>query len=192
MSDESVEITKLLHQWRAGNIEAEGQLFQIVMPNLRRLAHYLMKTEREDHPLQATELVSEAYFRLVAAKDRDWQSRKHFFAIAVRVMRRQLIDIGRGPKPPFVPIEAGHNLLPEPHPFSPEEWTSLNRCLDKLAREKSDWCTVVEMKFILGFSDAEAAEEMGVPLRTLQRMWRDARKRLHACMETGNAPSAGR
>ena len=60
--DQSGEITELLHRWRDGNAEAERQLFEIVMPHLRRLAHYLMKRERKDHSLQATELVGEAYF----------------------------------------------------------------------------------------------------------------------------------
>jgi hypothetical protein len=86
ISDQSGEITELLHQWRTGNAEAEGQLFEIVMPNLRRLAHYLMKRERKDHSTQATELVSEAYLRLISAKQRDWQNRRHFFAIAASVV----------------------------------------------------------------------------------------------------------
>ena len=90
------DITHLLHQWRAGSREAENQLFTLVFPNLRRLAHYLMQRERKDHSLQATELVDELYFRLVAAKERDWQNRKHFFAIAARAMRRYLIDHARG------------------------------------------------------------------------------------------------
>ena len=43
------EITLLLHQWRDGDRAAEEQLFGMVMPNLRRLAHHLMKGERQDH-----------------------------------------------------------------------------------------------------------------------------------------------
>jgi hypothetical protein len=49
-----------------------------VFPNLRRLAHYLMQRERKGHSLRANELVGQIYFRMVAAKDRDWRSRKHF------------------------------------------------------------------------------------------------------------------
>ncbi len=57
------DITHLLHQWREGSREAENQLFTLVLPNLRRLAHYLMQRERKDHSLQATELVDQIYFR---------------------------------------------------------------------------------------------------------------------------------
>ena len=90
------EITQLLRQWRDGNTDAENELFDRLNPDLRRLAHYLMKSERKGHTLQATELVDEIYVRLVAAKNRDWQNRQHFFAIAGRAMRRYLIDLARG------------------------------------------------------------------------------------------------
>jgi len=90
------DITQLLQKWRAGSRQAENELFTLVMPNLRRLAHYLMKAERKGHTMQATELVDQIYFRLVGAKDRDWRNRAHFFAIAGRVMRRYLIDYARG------------------------------------------------------------------------------------------------
>jgi RNA polymerase sigma factor (TIGR02999 family) len=181
--DQSGEITV----WREGNTGAESRLFEIVMPNLRRLAHYLMKSERKDHSLQATELVSEAYLRLISAKDRDWQSRKHFFAIAARVMRRCLIDLARRDKPAIVPIDP--DKLPNALPHV--DAIVLDQCLDSLARLKPDWCTVVEMKYFLGLTDDEAAEETGVPLRTLQRRWLEARKWLYACMETRNAAGAG-
>ena len=89
------DITELLHKWREGSRDAEKELFALVLPKLRRLAQHLMKDEK-GHSLQATELVDQVYFRLVAAKDRDWQNRGHFFAIAARAMRRYLIDHARG------------------------------------------------------------------------------------------------
>src|SRR5580698_3615504 len=107
------DITVLLQKWREGSREAENELFTLVTPNLRRLAHYLMKGERQGHTLQATELVDQVYFRLVGAKNRDWQNRAHFFAIAGRAMRRQLIDHARGrPDAEFIALEEIKNFLP--------------------------------------------------------------------------------
>src|SRR5215472_4106520 len=106
------DITILLQKWRDGSREAEDQLFEIVFPNLRNLAHYLMRGERKDHTLQATELVNQIYFRLVAAKDRDWRNRRHFFAIAARAMRRYLIDYARGrPDAEFVALEGMEDFI---------------------------------------------------------------------------------
>jgi RNA polymerase sigma factor (TIGR02999 family) len=185
------DITELLHQWRAGNREAENQLFTLVLPNLRRLAHYLMQRERKDHSMQATELVDQIYFRMVAAKERDWQNRKHFYAIAARAMRRYLIDHARGrPSADFVALEGLEDILPATS-GKVDLAIAVDRLLDELAETKPEWSMLVEMKFFLGLTDEEAAEALGVKLRTMQRTWSDARRWLYTRMEPGNAQSAG-
>ena len=190
---DNADITLLLRKWREGSREAENQLFALVFPNLRRLAHYLMQREREGHSLQATELVNQIYLKMVAAKDQDWQNRQHFFAIAARAMRRYLIDHARGrPNANFVALEGMENLLPAGSPQL-ELAITVDRLLDKLAEIHHHWCTLVEMKYFLGLSDQEAAEALGVKLRTMQRMWSEARKWLYMQMEPGDAKqSAGR
>jgi RNA polymerase sigma factor (TIGR02999 family) len=185
------EITLLLRQWREGSREAENQLFTLVLPNLRRLAHYLMQRERKHHSLQATELVGQIYIRMVAAKDRDWQNRKHFFAIAARAMRRYLIDHARGrPSAEFVALQGFENILPADS-GKVDLGITVDRLLDELAETKPDWSMLVEMKFFLGLTDEEAAEAMGVKLRTMQRTWSDARRWLFTRMEAGHAQSTG-
>ncbi len=185
------DITLLLHQWRAGSRDAENQLFALVLPNLRRLAHYLMQRERKDHSLQATELVDQIYFRMIAAKDRDWQNRKHFFAIAARAMRRHLIDHARGrPAAEFVALEGLENILPANNEKA-DLAIAVDRLLDELSETQPEWSMLVEMKFFLGLTDEEAAEAMGVKLRTMQRTWSDARRWLYTRMEPGRAQSAG-
>jgi RNA polymerase sigma factor (TIGR02999 family) len=182
------DITILLQQWRGGDRNAEERLFDLVMPNLRRLAHYLMKGERRGHSLDATELVNQIYFRLVAAKDRDWRNRRHFFAIAARAMRRYLIDHARGrPDAEFVALEGIDDVLPAESPRVDLAIT-IDRLLDVLAKENPEWCMLVEMKYFLGLTDEEAAEAMNLKLRTMQRMWGDARQWLFLRMEAGHAP----
>src|SRR5215471_16396299 len=107
------EITQLLHRWREGSREAENELFALVLPQLRRLAHYLMKGERKGHALEPTELVDQIYIRLAAAKDRHWANRQHFFALAARAMRRYLIDYARRRHDAeFVALEGIEDLVP--------------------------------------------------------------------------------
>jgi RNA polymerase sigma factor (TIGR02999 family) len=174
------DVTSLLHEWRDGSREAENELFTLVTPNLRRLAHYLMKSERKDHTLQATELVDQIYFRLIGAKDRDWQNRAHFFAIAARAMRRYLIDHARGrPDAEIIPLEGMKNALPA-ESTKIDLAITVDRLLNQLAETQPDWCRLVEVKFFLGLTDEEAAEALGMKLRTMQRTWLDARKWLFA------------
>jgi RNA polymerase sigma factor (TIGR02999 family) len=177
------DITILLQHWREGDRAAEEQLFSLVMPNLRRLAHFLMKGERPDHSMEATELVNQIYFRLVAAKDRDWRNRRHFFAIAARAMRRYLIDHARGrPDAEFVALEGIDAILPAASPGI-DLPVMIDRLLEELGKENPEWGMVVEMKYFLGLTDEEAAEAMGLKLRTMQRMWSDARQWLFARLE---------
>jgi RNA polymerase sigma factor (TIGR02999 family) len=191
MDEPMGDITQLLQQWRTGSREAENELFALVLPSLRKLAHYLMQRERKDHSLQATELVDQIYLRMVNAKDRDWQNRKHFYAIAARAMRRHLIDHARGrPTAEFVALEGFENILPADS-GKIDLALAVDRLLDELAQTKPDWSMLVEMKFFLGLTDEEAAEAMGVKLRTMQRTWNDARRWLYTRMEPGHAQSAG-
>jgi RNA polymerase sigma factor (TIGR02999 family) len=185
------DITELLRRWQAGDPSAENELFGLVLPNLRRLAHYLMKGERKGHTMQATELVNQAYFRLVSTKDRDWRNRKHFFAIASRAMRRYLIDHARGhPRAEFVGLGNIDDMLPA-NSTKVELALAVDELLDRLGKEEPDWCTVVEVKFFLGLTDEEAAEMLNMKLRTMQRMWRDARVWLFKQLEAGRAKQDG-
>jgi len=192
MPDQTADITGLLHKWRDGSREAENDLFALVLPNLRRLAHHLMRGERKGHTLQPTELVNQIYLRMVSAKDRDWQSRQHFYAIAARAMRRYLIDYARGrPNADFVALEGIEGLLPASS-AKVELAITVDRLLNELAQTKPEWCTLVELKYFLGLTDEEAAETLGLKLRTMQRMWRDARQWLFEHTESRKAKqSAG-
>jgi DNA-directed RNA polymerase specialized sigma24 family protein len=85
----------------------------------------------------------------------------------------------------MVPQEAADQELARDNP---EDAVALSELLDQLARAHPDWCTVVEMKHFLGFTDEEMGQELGMPLRTVQRIWHDARKWLFDRREKGPAP----
>jgi RNA polymerase sigma-70 factor (ECF subfamily) len=192
MAEKAEDITLLLNRWREGSRSAEDELFALVLPNLRRLARRLMRGERKGHTLQPTDLVGQAYLRMVGAKDRDWRNRQHFFAIAARVMRRHLIDYARArPDAAFVALEGIENLLPADS-VKLDMAVTVGRLLDQLEEANAEWCMLVEVKYFLGLTDDEAAEAMGLKLRTMQRMWRDVRRWLFERMESdSDKQSAG-
>jgi RNA polymerase sigma factor (TIGR02999 family) len=170
------DITGLLHRWRDGSVEAENELFQAVMPELRKLARYFMQRERRDHSLHSSDLVDQIYFKLVRAKNRDWQNRRHFFALAGRAMRRFLIDYARSRgKRQFVPLPEVEAALAVDASKADLALT-IDKLLDELELTQPELCPVVELKFFLGLTDEEAASALGMKLRTFQRMWQDARQ----------------
>lgn len=176
MDGDPGEITILLQQWRTGDRAAESRLFELLMPDLRKIAGHCFRGERPGHTLQPTALVNEAFIRLAEAKNIDWQDRGHFLALAARVMRRYLIDHARGrPNVNFLPMEGLPERVLGTH--TPLELAiAVDTLLDELDAESHQRRAIVELKFVLGLTDAEAADSLHLSLHTLQREWHRARK----------------
>lgn len=170
------EVTELLRAWSAGDRSVEARLFEIVLPDLRKLAQCFLRRENPNQSMQATVLLNEAYLRLVGARAREWQGRKHFFAITARVMRRLLIDRARGRKrAEFVDMEGIEEML-KGRDQQLEQAIAIDSLLDTLEAEQPDLCHIVELRFFLGLTEEEAADALGLPVRTAQRRYSDARK----------------
>jgi RNA polymerase sigma factor (TIGR02999 family) len=183
LSEQNDEITRLLRLWQAGNQEAEAALFELLLPQLHRIAERQFYGERAGHTLQPTALVNEAFLRLSRSKHIDWQDRNHFFAIAARVMRRYLIDHARRkPHVDLVPIDSIPEGLLAGRSRN-ELAIQMDALLEKLETRNPQWCKVVEMKFYLGLTDEEAAQVLNITLHTLQREWYRARSWLYEQLE---------
>src|SRR4051794_5569730 len=94
------EVTQILAAIEAGDAKAAGRLLPLVYDELRKLAARKMAQEKPGQTIQATELVHDAYLRLVASpdgesKEQHWNSRGHFFAAAAEAMRRILVENAR-------------------------------------------------------------------------------------------------
>ena len=190
------EITQLLHAGSAGDRAVEERLFSLVLPDLRNLARALMRRERRDHTLEPSALLNEAYVRLLAGRERDWEGRRHFFAVAARIMRRLLIDHARArTKSEMVPIDGTRDFLRGPG-GQLELAIAVDTLLDELQASHPDWCSIVEMKYFMGLTDDETAEVLGLRLRTMQRQFSDARRWLFeklnpsSCETKANATNA--
>lgn len=190
MQEQNGDVTELLRKWRAGDRAAEEQLFELVFPVLRKRARALLSKERRGHPLASAELVVNVYTALVRAKDRDWRDRAHFVAIAARAMRWHLIDMARKIKDrQFLPLDGLDSVLVQ-RCGDLDLAMDIDKLLDELAATHPDWCVVVEMKCFLGLTDQEVADALGMPLRTLQHQWHDAREWLFERMGHANAATA--
>jgi RNA polymerase sigma-70 factor, ECF subfamily len=89
------EITRLLGAFSNREPEAEARLMELTYRELRKIAAGHMRRERSARSLQTTDLVHEAYLRLVDQAAMPWRDRAHFFQIAAHVMRQILIDRAR-------------------------------------------------------------------------------------------------
>ncbi len=189
-------ITELLRNWKKGDPAAESQLFELLMPELRKIAAASFRNESPGHLLQPTALVNEAFLRLVKAKNIDWQDRSHFLALAAKVMRRFLIEHARSRSTiHIIPIEQ-LPLAVSGNRSELEIVLLIDALLDELEVESPQQRAAVELKFLLGLTDSEAARTLGLSLHTLQRQWHRARKwlfeKLTATACPTNATEIGR
>src|SRR3954469_10283615 len=96
MADRSEnDVTGLLCAWSGGDTGALDRLAPLVYSERRRLARRYTAGERRGQALQTTELVHEAYLKLLDVRRVTWQDRAHFFAMSARFMRRILVDMAR-------------------------------------------------------------------------------------------------
>jgi RNA polymerase sigma-70 factor, ECF subfamily len=95
MADPREDVTQVLAQMRDGDKRAADRLLPLVYDEFRALARHYLAQERQNHTLQPTALVHEAYLKLVDQTRVDWQSKNHFFAVAAQAMRRILVDHAR-------------------------------------------------------------------------------------------------
>lgn len=182
--DPSIEITSLLKAIRDGQPTAADRLYAQVYVQLRQMARRHMRGERKDHSLQPSDLIHEAFLRLVQDCERDLNGRRHFFALASTIMRRILVDHARAKRAArrdFNAAIAGaldHN--------TPDQTIQIDQALERLARINNRQARVVEMRFFGGLTEDEIAEVLGITTRTVKRDWFMARAWLFG--ELGGRP----
>ena len=164
-------ITRLLHESQQGNKAAFDELIPVVYDQLYRLAGRRLSSERQGHTLRTTEIVHEAYLRLVNS-DVAWNDRAHFYAIAAQVMRRILVDYAksrnrekRGGEYEKVPLDSAMDLgVP-----SGSRLIEVNQALERLSARDERKGRIIELLVFGGLTYEEAASALGISEAALHR-----------------------
>lgn len=171
----SQQITGLLRAWSAGDRTALDQLLPALHAELKQIATRYMMREREEHTLQPTALVNEAFLRLVDVQDTQWQDRAHFFAVSARIMRQILVNHAlarsaekRGGGTRLADLDEAMVVSPARDP----ELLRLDEALDALATLDSRKAQTVELRFFGGLTVEEIAAVLRVSPQTVLRDWR--------------------
>ncbi len=177
MSLDRNTVTRLLKDWRAGNQQALDQLAPIIYDQLHRLARNSLRREHPGHTLSTTDLVHEAYLRLVDANV-EWNDRVHFYSVAARVMRRVLVDYARaqdrekrGGGAERVSFKEASIMGNSPS----VALLDLDEALDRLAARDQRKSEIVELLFFGGLTYDETAEALGISPATVDRELRMAK-----------------
>ena len=179
----SKEITQMLREWSDGNREALDKLMPLVYEELHRQAARYLRRESQDHTLQTTALIHEAYIKLIDQQNVQWQNRTHFFAIASQAMRRILVDYARAK---HSEKRGGDDIklsLDEATMIAVDEKNidliALDEALTRLNAIDEQQVRVVELRFFSGLSLEETAEALKISRATAARDWAMAKAWLH-------------
>lgn len=187
MHGNAADLTRLLRSWASGEVEVEERLAEMIYPLLRRLAARQLQGERPGRTLATTELVHEAYLDIFrGATPVDWQDRRHFFALAARVVRRLVVDAARQRK---AQKRGGHFVLLEldgfdvAEPQRDEHLLALDAALKDLSEIDAEAGWITELRFFSGMTADEIAEIGDLSTSTITRRWRFARAFLRRRLE---------
>jgi RNA polymerase sigma-70 factor (ECF subfamily) len=197
--EHSVRIQNCLDRLRAGDVAARDELLAHACDCLQRLTRKMLNDYRSVRRWEETgDVFQNAMIRLCKSLTSVMPPTVHdFYRLAALQVRRELIDLARHHYGP----EGGgaHHLTHAPRNESGEEavmlheqaadarpgpqdlaqWTEFHQAVDRLPNEERE---VFDLIWYQGLSQDEAAELLGVNVRTLKRRWREARVLLHQAL----------
>lgn len=185
------EITELINGWAAGDREDAERVMPLIYDELRLIAGRLVWNRGGDGTLGPTAMVHELFLKLDRSTELTFESRRHFFALAVRTMRQALVDhcrtkarLKRGGGLYRVPLETvAERLVSEP-----ETLVALDEALHDLQRRNPRMAETVELRFFGGLTIEETASCLGIAPKTVVRDWRRARSWLYRALTVGAGP----
>lgn len=172
------EMTQILTTLSAGDRSGIDRLFEIAYRDFRRLARKRLGRAGRAYTLEPTELVHEAYIKLVNQRHVDWRSKSHFYAVGAQVMRHILVDYAkhkarqkRGGDRRRIPLDDAMTLSIR----NDEDVLAIDEMLERLIAINKMRAKIVELRFFAGMSVVEIAVALGVSKRTVEGHWTLAR-----------------
>lgn len=169
------DVTKILSAIECGDENAADKLLPLIYQELRNLAAAKLSKEKAGQSLQPTMLVHEAYLRLVGSEpSQQWNGRGHFFGAAAEAMRRILVEKARqrqARKRAHVVEHAAVDELAEIPPLHTLDLLALDEALTEFERQWPEKAKLVKLRYFAGLTTKEAADALGISVRTAERTW---------------------
>jgi RNA polymerase sigma factor (TIGR02999 family) len=188
VDSQPLDVTRLLEELRSGDRAALDRMLPVVYAELRQIAARALQSERDNHTLQPTALVHEAYLRMVGGENVPWQNRAHFLGCAARVMRNILVDHARARRADKRGGGDARVTLTDALGLADArdvDLVALDDALTALAETDEQKCRIVELRYFGGLTEVEVAEVLGVSERTVRRGWTLAKAWLRREIERG-------
>ena len=150
----------------------------MVYDELKNIASKQLNREYGEHTFSRTELVHEAYMKLIDQTRIDYNDRNHFYAIAARSMRQILVDYARKKKAEKRGGNQEDLTLNEKY-LNIEEHAQqiieLDEHLKELSKLDERLVQIVELRFFAGLSIEDTSDMLDISTSTANRDWAKAR-----------------
>jgi len=195
MTEHGADVTQLLELWRQGDAASFDAASSLLYNELHRIAQAYLRGAAAHGTLQPTALINEAYIRLAERSLGAFHDRKHFFALAARIMRQILVDRARersaskrgGGEVQHVPLDEARDGV-TPHP---DEFLLLHQALERLNEYDSALAAVIEFRYFAGLTLEETAELFGISTATANRRQRIGEAWLNRALSGAARPATG-
>jgi RNA polymerase sigma factor (TIGR02999 family) len=186
-------VSRILDVVGQGDALAARDLLPLIYEELRQLAARQLAREGNEHTLQATSLVHEAYLRLVSGgAERSWKNRAHFFSAAAEAMRRILIDRARDRKR----LKRGGSRRREEFDLEmimaddvpADDLIALDEAISNLAKQHAAAADLVKLRLYAGLTLTDAAASLSLPARSADRVWAFAKAWLFDALSSADSP----
>jgi RNA polymerase sigma factor (TIGR02999 family) len=173
------DATGLLRRLCEGDLAARDEFAPILHEELKKLAKHHLAREHGHHTLAPTELVHDAWMRLIRPEVASFESRRQFFALASQMMRSLLVDHARKRRAERrgggVAAIALTSLNEPSHDDPGQDVLMLDDALSRLAEIDEELGRIAELKIFGGIEMTDLATHFAMPLRTAERRWTAAR-----------------
>ena len=192
--EQKTEITLLLRKWKAGDEQALDELVPIVRADLFRRARRYLAGERAGHSMRSSDIVQEAWLRLLRHKHLSYESRSDFYPLASTVMRHVLVDHARRQRAArrgggLKQVSLGEAGTIRSEPF--DDVLALDEALEKLAVEDRRKTAILDMYYFGGMTIEEIATALGLAPSTVHKQKAMAEARVRREMSRRGGPGDG-
>ena len=190
---QSAGVEQLLERLKNGDDTARDELIDCASQRLFNLTRTIKRGFNQVNRWEQTEdIFQRSVIKLHRAlSEVEIRDSRHFFRLAATHIRRQLIDLARhyagpegiganhatqlagNPEQSQAPLHGAYDAVDAVEtPAQLSRWCELHEAIESLPGEQRE---TVELLFYNGLSQDQAAQLMGVGVRTIKRYWRSAK-----------------
>ncbi|HKR58526.1 MAG TPA: ECF-type sigma factor [Pyrinomonadaceae bacterium] len=180
------EITRLLRRWKQGDAAALDELLPLVRSDLLLRAKRYLAREHGAHSMRSSDIIQEAWLRILKEKNISYESRNDFYGLASTIMRHILVDHARSKLAErrgggLTRVSLGRAEIISAERY--EDLFELHEAMERLSSEDERKAKILDMYYFGGLTIEEIAGTMNLAIATVHKHKKMAEARVRREMD---------